>query len=164
MLLKIYCENIVVEFLNFHFFFLYYFSILSFYHPNVSFFFFSLEFSPPHTYTHISLSYPFFFSTFHFPKPPSLFLSPALFLNFFFFHFLLDSNTLSNFLYNKKWRNRQRERIDWLDGSALLPPLVFHPTATAVILPITRLGQIGLFILFFLFSFFIFACSDSTLF
>ena len=101
MLLKIYCENIVVEFLNCHFFFLYYFSFLSFYHSYVSFLlFFSLGFSPPYTYTHISLSSPFFFSTFHFPGPPSLFLSPALFQPFFF------SNTFSSFLCNKKWRKR----------------------------------------------------------
>ena len=109
MLLKIYCENIVVEFLNYHFFFfIYYFSFLSFYHPYASFLFFLLIFLH-HTcipiYTILSL---FVFSTFHFPKPPSLFLSPVLFLNFFFFffHFLLNSNTLSNFLCNKKRRNR----------------------------------------------------------
>ena len=65
--------------------------VFPFFHPYVSFFFFplvfSLVFSTPHTYTHIS--HPllfFFFLYFRLPEPPSLFLSPALsFSNLFLF-------------------------------------------------------------------------------
>ena len=85
MLLKTYCENIVVAFLNCHFFFFILF-FLSFFPSSIHFFFFLLIFLH-HTcipiYLHPLL---FFLSTFHLiPKPPSLFLSPSLY--FFFFSF-----------------------------------------------------------------------------
>ena len=91
ILFKIYCENIVVQFLNYHFFFfiLFFISFFLFYHPYVSLFFFFLFFFLLIFLHHTCIPiYPipslFVFSTFHFPKPPSLFLSPVLFLNFFF--------------------------------------------------------------------------------
>ena len=73
MLFKIYSKNIVVVF--------------PFFHPYVSFFF--LLFFLHHTRIPIYLHpLPLFFSTFHLiPEPPSLFLSLALFLIFFFFSF-----------------------------------------------------------------------------
>ena len=89
MLLKIYCENIVVEFLNCHFFFIYYFFFLSFYHSYVSFLLFFLLVFLHHT--HIPI-YPFplpFFS------PPSTFqdLPLSFFLqlsfNLFFFQHVI---------------------------------------------------------------------------
>ena len=89
MLLKIYCENIMVEFLNCHFFFLYYFSFLSFYHSFVSFLLFFLLVFLHHTRIPI---YPFplpFFS------PPSTFqdLPLSFFLqlsfNLFFFQHII---------------------------------------------------------------------------
>ena len=86
MLLKTYCENIVVAFLNCHFFFFILF-FLSFFPSSIRFFFFFLLIFLHHTcipiYLHPLL---FFLSTFHLiPKPPSLFLSPSLY--FFFFSF-----------------------------------------------------------------------------
>ena len=61
MLLKIYCENIVVEFLNCHFFF-YILFFLSFFLSSIRFFYFSSWFfSTTHVYI-ISLSSPLFFS------------------------------------------------------------------------------------------------------
>ena len=167
MLLKIYYENIVVEFLSCHFFFLYYFSILSFYHPYVSFFFLLIFLH--HTRIPIyPYPLPFFFSTFHFPKPPSLFLSPALFLNFFFFFifYLIPTHYPAFSIIRNRERGRERNNrwVRWLCSaapSALPPPLVFRPTATCRP-PHHQLGQIGLFL--FLFFFFIFACSDLTLF
>ena len=84
MLLKIYCENIVVEFLNCHFFF-YILFFLSFFLSSIRFFYFSSWFfSTTHVYPYIPILSPFFFSTFHFPEPPFIFLSPTLYLNFFF--------------------------------------------------------------------------------
>ena len=104
MLLKIYCENIVVAFLNCHFFFFILFFI-SFFLSSIRFFFFSLDFSPPHTYTHISPSSPFFL---YFPLVQNLPLSFFLQLSilFFFFLFLLDSKILSISLCDKKQRKR----------------------------------------------------------
>ena len=59
-LLKIYCENIVVTFLNCNFFlFLFYFSKLNYIHTFL-FFFFLLVFSPPHTYPTPIFIYPSF--------------------------------------------------------------------------------------------------------
>ena len=62
LLLKIYCENIVIEFLNCHFLFFILF-FLYFIHTFVFFFFlfFFSRFSPPHMYTHSYLYSPFFF-------------------------------------------------------------------------------------------------------
>ena len=86
LLLKIYCKNIVIAFLNCHFlFFLYYFSFLNFIHTG----FFS--FFSPHTYpTHISIYSSFSFSS----SLQTLFHSLAL--SFLLFLFLLDSRTLSS--------------------------------------------------------------------
>ena len=84
MLLKIYCENVIVEFLNCPFFFLYIIFpfFLSIIHTFLLFF---LLIFLHHTRIHyIPILSPFFFSTFHFLEPPFIFLSPTLFLNFFF--------------------------------------------------------------------------------
>ena len=86
LLFKIYCENIVLIFLNqdFLFFILFLISLISF-HPYVWFFFF-----PPYTFVLISLSPPSFLSfSPSFKKCShslsSSFFSPALALYFFFF-------------------------------------------------------------------------------
>ena len=102
ILLKIYCENIVVAFLNciFPFF-------LSIIHIIPFLFFFSLDFSPPHMYTHYLHPLLFFFFI-YFPLHSRTFLSlsfsSSLSLLFFFFFFLLDSKTLSSSLCDKKRR------------------------------------------------------------
>ena len=88
LLLKIYCENIVVAFLNCHFlFFILFFlsisSIRTFFFLFL-FLFFSFFFSPPHMYTHFS----------------SL---------IFLFLFLLDSRIFSNSLCDKKQRKNKQE-------------------------------------------------------
>ena len=85
LLLKIYCENIMVEFLNYHFF-----SFLPFYHSYVSFLlFFSLDFSPPHTYSHISHPLPFCFLYFPLSRTSlSLSFSSSLSQLFFFQHII----------------------------------------------------------------------------
>ena len=168
MLLKIYCENIVIEFLNCHFFFFLYIIFpffLSFYHPYI--FFFLLIFLHHTRIPIYPYPLPFFSFTFHFPEPSSLFLSPALFLNSFFFFFLiflLDSNTLSNFLCNKK--RRKNRWVRWLRFAVPSAPLSVPPClplcrrrssstlSPLVVLPTTRLGQIGLLFLSFFFSFF----------
>ena len=103
LLLKIYCKNIMVTFLNgiFHFF-------LSFYHPYISF---SFSFSFLLIFLHhtripiisiLSFSFLSFFSTFHFIlEPPSLFLFLALCMElqehflFLFFSFLFFSSSTS---------------------------------------------------------------------
>ena len=96
LLLKIYCENIMVTFLNCHFLFFILF-FLSFIHT----FFFSLVFSPLHMHTH-SYFYPplffYFFFLYLIPEPFSL--SLQLFL------FLLDSKTSSSSICDKKQRKR----------------------------------------------------------
>ena len=86
ILLKIYCENIVVTFLNCHFLFFILFFI-SFLHTFP--FFYSFVFSSPHTYTHISPSSPFFplLSTWFQNLPLSFFLQLSHFLLFFFLSF-----------------------------------------------------------------------------
>ena len=88
LLLKIYCENIVIAFLNCHFlFFLYYFFFLNFIHTG----FFSF-FSPHTCPTHISI-----YSSFSFSSSSSLqTLFHSLALSFLLFLFLLDSRTLSS--------------------------------------------------------------------
>ena len=90
LLLKIYCENIVVTFLNQDFYSLYYFSFLSFHF--IYTFFFSF-FSPPHTLSYL------------YPPPPSFIsFSPSfknipalatLILAFFFSNSLSLSLSLS---------------------------------------------------------------------
>ena len=90
MLLKIYCENIVIIFLNqdFLLFILFLFSLISFY-PYISFFF--SYFSPPHTLSYLYPPPPLILFSFSpsFKNIPvsshSLFFSPALALCFFFF-------------------------------------------------------------------------------
>ena len=147
MLLKIYCENIVITFLNCIFpLFLSTRPYISFF---LFFFFFSLDFSPPHTYTLIS-TLSFFFSqlsSFHFIlEPASLFLSPALFLYIFF----------STWFQMEK--EVERERTDGLDGSAM-PSLcslcrrAFCSTAIAR-LPPNAAQIVDSLCLFFLFFFF----------
>ena len=96
-----------------------YFSFLSFYHPYVSFFFFfSLDFSPPHMYTHYLHPLLFFLSTFHFIlEPPFLVLSPALFLYFFFFFFYLTPKhylALIVIRNGEKGRERKNRWVKWL--------------------------------------------------
>ena len=103
----------------------FYFSFLSFYHPYVSpffFFFFSLDFSLPHTYTHYLHPLLFVFSTFHFiPQPPSLFLSAALFLYLFFFFFYLIPKhypALSVIRNGERGRERKNRWVRWLCSAA----------------------------------------------
>ena len=86
LLLKIYCENIVIGFLNCHFLF-FILLFLYFIHTLFFFLFFFSRFSPPHMYTHTYLYPPLFFSYFFFfssliPEPLCLFLSPTLSLSF----------------------------------------------------------------------------------
>ena len=103
MLLKIYCENIIVTFLKYDilFFILFLFSLFSF-HPYVFFLFFFPTLSPPHTLylyphpllflflPHSSLQHSYQKILQHF-----LFFSPIRSLWFFFFFF----HTLSLYLY-----------------------------------------------------------------
>ena len=101
LLLKIYCENIVVAFLFFFFF-----SFLNYIHTFLSLlFFFLLDFSPPHMYpTHI-----FIYPSFSFSSSFRISLSPALSLKlsiFLLFLFLLDFRTLSS--SDKKQRKNKR--------------------------------------------------------
>ena len=67
--------------------------VFPFFHPYVSFFFFSCFFCTTYIYPYISSSPFFFLSNFHLiPEAPSLFLSPALSFStlflFFFYHYL----------------------------------------------------------------------------
>ena len=94
LLLKIYCENIVVAFLNCHFlFFILFFLSIS---PIRFFFFFSLVFSPPHTYTHSS-SLLFLF----------LLDSRSLSLSFFFFYLILE-HSLALYVIRNRERTSKR--------------------------------------------------------
>ena len=116
MLLKIYCENIVVEFLNCHFFFFYILFFLSFFLSIIHKFFFFLLIFLHHTRIPIyPYPLPFFSFTFHFPEPSSLFLSPALFLNSFFFFFKFFCLIPTHYPTFSVIRNE--ERTDGLDGS-----------------------------------------------
>ena len=125
MLLKTYCENIVVAFLNCHFFFFILF-FLSFFPSSIHFFFFSLDFSPPHMYTHIYHPLPFCF--FYFPlSRTSLCLSFFLQFSFstFFFFIVIRIGEIG--------RERKNRWARWLRSTAAarrpLPlPLVFLPT------------------------------------
>ena len=104
LLLKIYCKNIVVAFLNciFHFFL----SIIRFLFFFFFFFlFFSLNFSPPHMYTHYLQPLLFLFSplsTSFQNLPPSFFLqhfvrsSRSTFLFFLFFSSSTQARALSH--------------------------------------------------------------------
>ena len=135
----------MVEFLNYHFFFLYYFSFLSFYsiiHSFLFFFFFFFLLIFLH-HTRIPI-YPipslFVFSTFHFPEPPSGFLSfsSSLSQNFFFFIVFLQFSFSTFFFFiviriREIGRERKNRWVRWLRSAAAarrpLPlPLVFLPT------------------------------------
>ena len=122
MLLKIYCENIVIEFLNCHFFFIYYFSFLSFYHSYVSFLLFFLLVFLHHTRIPI---YPFplpFFS------PPSTFqdlpLSFFLQLSFNLFFFPTHYLAFSVIRNGERGSERKNRWVRWLcfATAARLPP------------------------------------------
>ena len=140
ILLKIYCENIMVEFLNYHFF-----SFLPFYHSYVSFLlFFSLDFSPPHTYSHISHPLPFCFLYFPLSRT-SLSLSFSISLLFFFFFFYLIPKyypALSVIRNGERGRERKNRWVRWLRS------------ATAARLPPQRSPDGRWLVSFFLFSFF----------
>ena len=103
LLLKIFCENIVVAFLNCIFpFFL---SIIHTF-PLFFLFLFSWFFSTTHVCP-LSPSSPFCFLYFPLHSTTSLPLSFCSSLSLpFFFLFLLDSKTLSSSLSDKKWRKR----------------------------------------------------------
>ena len=119
MLLKIYCKNIVIAFLNCIY--------LCFFQPGHTFFFFfffSLDFSPPHTCTLIS-TLSFLFSTFQFPlhSRTSLSLSFSSSLSLLFFFYLIPNG--------ERDRKRKNRWVRWLRStapSALSPLLVFLPT------------------------------------
>ena len=98
LLLKIYCENIVIAFLNCHFLFfiLFFLSISSIRFFFFFSFFFSLVFSPPHTYTHSS-SLLFLF----------LLDSRSLSLSFFFFYLILEYS-LAFYVIRNRERTSQR--------------------------------------------------------
>ena len=104
-----YCSRISK--LSFLFFFIYYFSFLSFFLSSIHFFFFLLIFLHHTRIPIYPYPLPFFSFTFHFPEPSSLFLSPALFLNFFFFFCLIPTH------YPTFSVIRNEERTDGLDGS-----------------------------------------------
>ena len=109
LLLKIYCENIVIAFLNCHFLFfiLFFLSISSIRFFFFFSFFFSLVFSPPHTYIHSSsLLFLFLLDSRSLSSAFSLSLSLSLFLLFLF---LLDSRIFSNSLCDKKQRKNKQE-------------------------------------------------------
>ena len=97
-----------------HFFILYIIFPFNFIHTFLSFFsffFFSLVFSPPHTYTHSS-SLLFLFLL----DSRSLSLSLSLQLSLFLlFLFLLDSRTLSSSLCDKKQRKNKQEACSTID-------------------------------------------------
>ena len=81
--LKIYCENIVIAFLNFNF--LFFILFFPFFFIHISFFFFS----PPHTYPYFFLF--FLFPLFSLPLPPhSRTFHKALFLPLSFFYYLFS--------------------------------------------------------------------------
>ena len=111
--LKIYCENIVIAFLNFNFsffilFFPYLFTFFSSIFPSSSFFFlFFPLFSPPHTYPSNYFLFLFLFSflsPFSLPRHSRTFHFSFLFFLFSFFpffpyHFFLQNVPLSFFSF-----------------------------------------------------------------
>ena len=140
LLLKIYYENIVVKFLNQDFLFF------------ILFFFLSFHFHP---YIHVFSFFFFFYFFFSSTCPLSSVLSlPPSFIFFF------SSRTFQT--SEKRERERRKDkaggdrghRKDKVNAALPRPPLVLLPT--------TKLGQIGFLVLsflFFSFFFFIFACS-----
>ena len=137
--------------LSFLFFILFF---LSFFLSFIRFFssFFSLGFSPPYTHTHISLSSPFFFSTFHFPGPPSLFLSPALFQPFFFPTRYLAFSVIRN---GERGSERKNRWVRWLcfATTAHLPPH-YHLSSSPPPGWVRSASFFFFFFFFFSFSFF----------
>ena len=119
MLLKIYCENIVVEFLNCHFFFffIYYFSFLSFFLSSIHFFFSSWFFSTTHVYPYIPILSLFFplLSTFQ-NLPLSFFLQLSFSTFFFFFSFLIPTHypAFSVIINKERGRERKNRWVRWL--------------------------------------------------
>ena len=130
MLLKIYCENIVIKFLNQDFLFFILFFFLSFhFHPYIHFFFFSFFtfFSPPHVHCPVSYLYPLLLFSFS-PQEHSR--------------------------HQERERERRKDkaggdrghRKDRVNAALPRPPLVLLPT--------TRPGQIGFLVLsLFFFSY-----------
>ena len=108
ILLKIYCENIVIIFLNCIF------PLFLSTRPYVSFFTFSfLLIFLHHTRIPLSPPSPFFslLSSFHFiPEPVSLFLSPSLFLYLFFFSYLIPNG-------ERGWKRKNRW-VRWIRSAA----------------------------------------------
>ena len=127
LLLKIYCENIVVKFLNYDFLFFILFFFLSFhFHPFIHFFFFFLLVFLLHmSIVQCPISTPFFY-----------------------FLFLLK-NVLDI-------RERERGQSWWiyrsLKGQSQCSTTTFAAPPSLVLLPTTRLGQIGLFFFYFFIS------------
>ena len=113
LLLKIYCENIVVAFLNCHFLFfiLFFLSISSICTFFFSFSFFLFFFSPPHMYTQFSsLLFLFLFlldSTLSRAFSLSLSLSLSLFSTFFLFYLILE-HSLGVYVIRNRERTSKR--------------------------------------------------------
>ena len=111
--------------LSFLFFILFFHS---FFLSSIRFFFFSLDFSPPHTYTHISPSSPFIFLYFPLDSRTSLSLSFSSSLSqlFFFFFYLILTHypTLSVIRNGERGRERKNRWLSSAAPSALLsmPP------------------------------------------
>ena len=142
LLLKIYCENIAVKFLNQDFLFFILFFFLSFnFHPFIHFFFFFL------------LVFLLHMSTVQCPISTP----------FFYFLFLLKN--VLDIRERERERERERGRSWWiyrsLKGQSRCSTTTSAAPRSLVLLPTTRLGQIGLLLLLllFFFFFFIFACS-----
>ena len=177
MLLKIYCENIVVEFLNCHFFFFYILFFLSFFLSIIHTFFFSyLFFSTTHVYPYIPILSLFFplLSTFQ-NLPLSFFLQLSFSTLFFFFFFKFFCLIPTHYPTFSVIRNE--ERTDGLDGSVspCLPLRslcrhAFRFAAAARLPPYHRLssspplGWVRLACYFFLSFFFFFSFFRSCLF
>ena len=140
-----------------------------------SFFFSSLLFIYSRAFKKLSLSCLFLVFLLHTSVQPPLF--------YFLFH-LKNIPATSHLLHIREERERERgerlgqiihhptasgdrgRRKDKAGGDQRSPCSTTTSTAPSslILLPTTRLSQIGLFKFFFFFFFFIFACSDSTLF
>ena len=160
LLLKIYCENIMVTFLNCHFLFFILF-FLSFIHT-----FFFLLFFLHYTCIPTPISIlPFFSTSFSY----TWFQNPSLSLSNSFFFYLIPKHPLALFVIRNKERGRERKnRREILLAPPLIeghrpaenrrslcqatpsapPPLVFLPNAA-------QMGQMT-YVLFFFFFFFFF--------
>ena len=140
-----------------HFFILYIIFPFNFIHTFLSFFsffFFSLVFSPPHTYTHSSsLLFLFLLDS----RSLSLSLQLSLFLLFLF---LLDSRTISSSLCDKKQRKNKQEACSTVDRrtqagieSAFTVPSRAFRSAAAYLPPQRSPDGLDGFCLFFSFLF-----------